>query len=218
MDSVPDSVPESSDRPRPTRAADRLLSSAARRGGVITRDQIDLEGHASRIVHDLVADGRLIRVGRGVYRLAEYAPFGEAALVVACAIVPRGVVTLVSALAQYKLTTQIPASVFLAVPSRTNDLSGTPEVRIALVRVAPRFLRTDVQAVTADSGGRYRIFAKERAVCEAFRFRRIVGEDVAYEALGNLLRGPFDRARLVRAAALTGTGNFVLPPVKALLP
>ncbi|HEY6234686.1 MAG TPA: type IV toxin-antitoxin system AbiEi family antitoxin domain-containing protein [Candidatus Elarobacter sp.] len=217
MDSVPELDLQIDGPLHASRAARRLLASVARRGGVVTRDQIDLEGHGSRTVHHLVAEGSLVRVGRGVYRLAEYTPFGEAALVVASAIVPRGVVTLVSALAQYRLMTQIPASVFLAVPSRTNDLTGTPEVPITLVRVAPRFLRSDVQIATADSGGRYRIFARERAICEAFRFRRLVGEDVAYEALGNLLRSTYDRERLIQAAELTGTQHFILPAVKALL-
>jgi Transcriptional regulator, AbiEi antitoxin len=197
-------------------AADRLLASVRRHGGVVTRDQIDLEGHGPRTIQQLLHAGRLVRVARGIYRLSDYAPFGEAAFVAAAALIPRGVVTLLSALAQYGLTTQIPSSVYLAVPTQTNEFEGKIEIPITLVRVAPRFFKSDIFTVRTKSGGRYRIFAAERAVCEAFKFRRLVGEDVAYESLRNLLQRPFDRSRLIDTAKLTGTTKFVLPALKVL--
>ena len=62
----------------------------------------------------------------------------------------------------------------------------------------------------------YRIFSPERSVCDAFRYRHTVGEDIAYEALGSLLRTSYDRKKLIEAAHATGTEAFILPPLHTL--
>jgi hypothetical protein len=207
---------ERSDAPSPAgRAVESLLDAFRRRGGVMTRDQIDLEGHTARSIGQALRLGLISRSRQGVYRLAETAPFGETALIEASAYVPRGIVCLVSALRQHELVTQIPSAVQLAVPRDANEpVSG--EVPIRLVRMASRFLVSDVREIRPSAGGKYRIFTPERSVCDAFRFRRQLGEDVAYEALRTLLQGAYDRDTLIEAAELTRTNAYILPALRTL--
>jgi hypothetical protein len=181
----------------------------------MTREQIDVEGHTSRTLAQAVHTGLLRRVRQGVYRLPEILPHGEAAFIEATAYVPRGIVCLTSALSHYGLTTQLPSAVFLAVPATTNE-PKPGDIPLRLVRMASRFLLADVREVRPNIGGRYRIFSPERSVCEAFRFQRLIGQDVAYEALGNLLGQTFDRDAILAASELTNTQSHILPVLRTL--
>jgi hypothetical protein len=150
-----------------------------------------------------------------MYRLAHSTPTGEASFVEACRIAPQGVVCLLSALSYYRLTTQIPVAVELAVSSGTSNLFPD-DLQIRYVKMPPRLLRNNVLRVAATGGGFFRIFSRERSVCDAFRYRQNLGEDIAYESLGALLRTKFSQQALLNAAKLTTTEPFILPPLRTL--
>jgi len=197
------------------RADDRLLATMKASGGVVTRSDLQRDGHSGRTILKLIKSGEIVRTRQGVYRLAHATPTGESSFVEACRIAPLGVVCLLSALSHYDLTTQIPTTVYLAVSTGTKN-QAPDDLHIQYVNMLPRLLKQDVLRVGASAGGFYRIFSKERSVCDAFRYRRSVGEDVAYEALGALLRTQYNRSALIRSAHLTGMESFILPPLRTL--
>jgi DNA-binding transcriptional regulator YdaS (Cro superfamily) len=197
------------------RAADRLLATMSASGGVVTRADLERDGHSGRTIRKLMDAGQIVRTRQGMYRLAHGTPSGEASFVEACRIAPRGVVCLLSALSYYGLTTQVPAAVDLAVSPGTRN-QFPDDLQIHYVKMLPRLLRSDVLRVAATGGGFFRIFSRERSVCDAFRYRQTVGEDIAYESLGVLLRTKFSRRALLSAAKLTSTEPFVLPPLRTL--
>lgn len=181
----------------------------------MTRADIDRGGHSDRTIRKLLDRGAILRTRHGIYRLAGQPPAGEFAFVEACRITPRGVVSLVSALSHYGLTTQIPIAVDLAVPPGSNN-EAPADLPIRYVKMAQRLLNRDVLRVAASTGGFFRIFSPERSVCDAFRYRKLVGEDIAYEALGALLHTAYDRKKFTDAARATKTEAFVLPPLRTL--
>jgi hypothetical protein len=63
-----------------------------------------------------------------------------------------------------------------------------------------------------------RVFNQERAICDAFRLRRIVGKDVALEALQTYIRRRSGRRldALLKMARATRVLHLVRPYVEAL--
>ena len=74
----------------------------------LTRDQLPA----------LLRSGRVERVGRGLYRLADAEPTENYSVAMACARVPNSIVCLLSALRIHGIGTQAPAEVWLAIPHK----------------------------------------------------------------------------------------------------
>lgn len=75
-----------------------------------------------RTLYALHEAGRLRRVSRGLYRLADLPELGNPDLATVAARIPQGVICLVSALAFHEITTQIPHQVDIALPRGTKQL------------------------------------------------------------------------------------------------
>lgn len=133
------------------------------------------------ILSRLVKDGRLRRVGRGVYAhpdlpLSEHISLAEVTL-----RVPRGVICLLSALRVHGLGTQAPHQVWLAIPQN----SPTPRVEhpsLRPVRMSGRALSEGVQSMRID-GLDVPIFNPAKTIADCFKYRNKIGIDVALEAL-----------------------------------
>src|SRR5262245_35323980 len=99
-----------------TRDLDRTIRAFRDRGGTLrTRDLIALGVHTDAL-YALRDSGRLLQLGRGLYRLAEVGEAEHPDLAVVAASAPSAAVCLISALSYHGITTQIPSSVHLAVP------------------------------------------------------------------------------------------------------
>jgi predicted transcriptional regulator of viral defense system len=86
------------------------------KGGTLrTRDLIALGVHTDAL-YTLRDSGRIVELGRGLYRLAEADEAEHPDLALVAARAPDAAVCLISALSYHDITTQIPSSVHLAVP------------------------------------------------------------------------------------------------------
>src|ERR1700723_3093937 len=86
------------------------------KGGTLrTRDLIALGVHTDAL-YALRESGRVVELGRGLYRLAEVGEAEHPDLAIVAARAPNVAVCLISALSYHGITTQIPSSVHLAVP------------------------------------------------------------------------------------------------------
>ena len=125
--------------------------------------------------------GKLEKVGPGRYRLATSDVTESHSLVLACTLVPSGVICLATALLFHQIGTQLPREVWLAVPRGTRVPSfASPPVRVT--RIAPALFDLGVEEHDVE-GGKVRVYNVARTVVDCFRFRNKVGIDVAMEAL-----------------------------------
>ena len=83
--------------------------------------------------------GVLESLGRGVFRLASMPDFSEPDLVLVAKRIPQGIVCLISALAYYELTTQIPHFVYIALP-RTSRLASNQVILHCVIFGIPKAL------------------------------------------------------------------------------
>src|SRR5258708_29898351 len=100
-----------------SRAADSTRKAFSERGGMLrTKDALSLGIHP-RTLYKLRDQGELERVGRGLYRLSNAPHLTNPDWVAVAMRAPHAVVCLISALAHHGMTTQVPHSIDLAIPS-----------------------------------------------------------------------------------------------------
>jgi predicted transcriptional regulator of viral defense system len=152
----------------------------------LTRDQLPA----------LLRSGKIERVGWGLYRLVDAEPTENYSLAMACARVPNSIVCLLSALRVHGIGTQSPADVWLAIPHKAR-VPRLRELRLRILRFSGPAWDFGVQ-VTEFEGVPARITSPARTVIDCFRFERLVGPEVALEALQDAMR-----QRKVTVAELT---------------
>jgi predicted transcriptional regulator of viral defense system len=134
----------------------------------------------------LVRSGAIEHTGRGLYRIADAEPTENYSLAMACARVPNSVVCLLSALRVHGIGTQAPPDVWLAIPHKARR-PRLPALRLRIVRFSGAAWTFGVKE-TAFEGVPARITTPARTVADCFRLERLVGREVALEALQDGLR------------------------------
>jgi predicted transcriptional regulator of viral defense system len=152
-----------------------------RKAGILRPRELDAHRIPRIYLLRLYRAGRVERLGRGLYRLAEFQVTGRENLAEACVRVPRGVICLLSALAFHEFTTQIPSKIWMAIPGK----SWTPKANdwpLRFVRFSDDSIRSNVQRHSVN-GAEVRVFSPAKTVADCFKFRNKIGKDVALEAL-----------------------------------
>ena len=201
-----------SDRPPQLSAAAR--QSLGDRAFFRQRDAAQLGVH-SRQLRQLVDAGSVEKVAHGLYRRTDIEPTEHYTLAAVCARVPAGIVCLLSALSVHGIGTQLPWQEWIAIPhkARAPQLGELP---IKIVRFSGASLLYGVVGATFE-GVPTRITSPARTVVDCFRFRRLVGKDVALEALRDALRDRKASAdEIWRAAEVCRAKSLVGPVLEAL--
>ena len=178
------------------------------------RDAAEL-GVDSRGLRRLLDDGSVERVARGLYRLAEAEPTEHYSLAAVCTRVPSAIICLLSALSVHGLGAQLAREVWIAIPHKART-PRLPELPVKVVRFSGASMRYGVRSA-AFEGVPARITSPARTVVDCFRFRRLVGKDVALEALGDALRERKASAdQIWRAAEVCRAKSLVGPVLEVL--
>ncbi len=159
--------------------------------------------------------GSVEKVARGLYRLTDIEPTEHYTLAAVCARVPGGIVCLLSALSVHGIGTQLPWQEWIAIPhkARAPQLGELP---VKIVRFSGASLHYGVVGATFE-GVPTRITSPARTVVDCFRFRRLVGKDVALEALRDALRDHQASADEIWRAAEVCRAKSLVGPVLELL-
>lgn len=178
------------------------------------RDLVRL-GVSFRRLQGLVADGRVEKVGYGLYRLVEVELTEmETVAMVACAA-PRTIVCLLTALGVHGIGTQLPHEIWIALDRKARKPVGLP-ARVHIVRFSGAMLSYGVIRRPM-LGVPVSITSPARTVVDCFRYRNKVGLDVAMEALRDSVR---DRVATVdqiwRAAEVCRIRTVISPYLEAL--
>jgi len=174
-------------------------------------------GFQSREITALVAQGQIERVKPGLYRLAGYGETGEhSGLTEVCRAVPAGVICLLSALDYHGLTTFNPSEVYVAIPHGAKPPRiFYPPIKTFFFR--ERFYTPAIEHVQTPAG-EIRVYSREKTICDMFRYRRNLGEDLAMEALKQYLKlKEASVARLLEYAAVCQARTIMMPYLKALV-
>ncbi len=194
--------------------AERALKYCSGRGVVRARDFVS-QGIPRVTLTRLVRDGRLERVGRGLYTVPGSDVSEHHGLVEASRRVPRGVVCLLSALRFHELTTQQPFEVWMAIDRKARK-PKVDSLSIRIVRFGKDALTQGVDEHEIE-GVMVRITSPARTVADCFKYRNKIGLDVAIEALRDYLRlrsGTVDE--LWEAAGVAQVKSVIRPYIEAI--
>jgi predicted transcriptional regulator of viral defense system len=183
--------------------------------GILRTQQAIRLGIAPRTLYQMRAAGIILRESRGLYRLADAEPGAYSDLVQVALSIPKGVVCLISALAFYDLTTQIPHQVYVALPIHAEKprLEYPP---MRLFWLSQKTYSAGIETHELD-GIAVRIFALEKTIADCFKFRNKVGLDVAVEALRDYRkRADFNIAALLHYARIDRVERVIKPYLEAL--
>ena len=164
-----------------TRDLHTALKAFREKGGILrTRDLIARGVHTDAL-YVLRDSGRVVELGRGLYRMADAGEAEHPDLAVVAARAPGAAVCLVSALSYHGITTQIPSSVHLAVP-RASYHGIKLSIPVTVHRFDPKTFNEGLEAHSM-GGLPLKIYGAARSVVDCFKFRNKLGIDVALEAL-----------------------------------
>lgn len=134
----------------------------------------------------MVARGEIVRIARGLYTLPERSPDVQEGLTIVARRAPQVLFCLLTALRLHDLTTQAPFEIWIAIGNKER----APRLEWPPLRV----VRYSGDALTAGVekrklvGASIRVTSVAKTVADCFKFRKIVGMDVAREALREALR------------------------------
>jgi predicted transcriptional regulator of viral defense system len=148
----------------------------------------DLEetGLPSDYLWRLHKQGKLEKVGRGMYA-AQGAELSEHQTVVQAALrVPHAVVCLLSALRFHELTTQSPFEVWMAIDVKARA-PKEDIIPLRIVRFSGKALTAGVETHRIE-GVDVKVYKPAKTVADCFKYRNKIGLDVAIEALRDCWR------------------------------
>ena len=149
--------------------ADRILELARSKGILRTRD-VDSAGASRALLASLTDQGKLLKLGRGLYALPDRAASAYDSFAEVAARIENGVLCLLSALRFHDLTMQQSSDVWLAIPP------------LRVIRMSGPAMTKGVEAVDV-AGTQVRVFGIAKTVADCFKFHNKIGLDVALEAL-----------------------------------
>lgn len=158
----------------------------ARRRGAVRSRELEAAGVARAQLSRLVAAGELVRLARGLYALPDHSPAADDGLLQVARRAPDARLCLLTALRLHELTTQAPFEVWIAIGNKDRaPRMDWPPLRV--VRFSGEALNAGV--TTLKTGGMpVRVTNVAKTVADCFKFRHLVGLDVALEALREALR------------------------------
>ena len=201
-------------------AAKRLTKARrvfSKHGGMLRTSRALRLGIHPRTLYALRDIGDIERVGRGLYRLSTAPPLSSPDLVPIALRIPRAVVCLISALAHHHLTTQVPHSIDIALPSHAQipKIDGVP-LRVFWYP-KPSF-SAGVDVVRIDKVP-VRIYSPEKTIVDCFKYRNKIGIDIAIEALRTYRerKGKPDFQSLMKFAQINRVQRVMRPYLEAIL-
>ncbi|WP_239656606.1 type IV toxin-antitoxin system AbiEi family antitoxin domain-containing protein [Mycobacterium riyadhense] len=155
-----------------------------------------LEWISERQLRNLIAEGRIIAVARGLYRKADW--HGDEDLVEIASKSTRATIALRSALARHDLIDEIPAAIDIAIPRGSWMPQTTVAVHWHHFDTATFEIGRQLLDIAADRS--IGIYSAERSIIDVFRMRHREGADLANEALKRWLRRGGQPSRLLQLA------------------
>ena len=186
------------------------------RSGYATMNEFKTAGIHTRRIREAVDKEIIIKIKPGLYKLRdfqrdEYEGFVDIHIANDSAIICLG-----SALAYHELTTFNPSRIDIAVPNNTDKFElNYPPINVYYFR--ENMYKAGIDVVDR-SYGSFKVYNKPKAVCDMFRFRNKLGEDLALEGLQNYLnRSDSNINELTKYMKICRVKTVMAPYVKAMI-
>jgi len=185
-------------------------------GGIARFSQILKAGFHPDSLAVLTKAGKVERIGRGLYRLADFVPGSHPDLVAASLQAPRGVVCLLSALAFHEATNEIPKHVDIAIPRNTHaNRIKYPPVRF--YRFSPQVWEAGIGEHQIE-GRIIRVYGLAKTIADCFKFRNKIGANVVRDALKIAINEKnIQPKEIMQYAKICRVDSIIKPTLEAMI-
>ena len=152
-----------------------------REKGILRPRDLTEAGIPRAYLYNLVEEGALERIGRGLYVLPDTHIGEHYSFAVVAKRVPDGVICLLSALRFHDLGTSLPHQVWVAINQSAQPPSIT-EPPLRVVYFSGRAMTEGIQEHEM-MGVTVPIYSREKTLADCFKFRNKIGIDICVEAL-----------------------------------
>ena len=165
--------------------ADEVLA-LTRELGVLRIKDLTAQGIHPEHLRRLYKQGKLARVGRGLYRLPDADVTEYATLAMVSKRFPHGIICLLSALRFHDIGTQNPREVWVAFRRRTAIPQNT-NLPVRFMSFSDASFSTGIEEHERENVP-VRVTCPAKTIADCFKYRNKVGLDVAIEALREAVR------------------------------
>jgi len=187
-------------------------------GGFASMKELKEANFHTREITLLVKERTIEKIKPGFYRLSDYGYFKDVnvSLITVCRAEPQSVICLLSALDYYEMTDFNPSEIYYAIPhSQKKKSISYPPVKTFFFR--DRFYNPGIEIIETKYG-ELRIYNREKTVCDMFRYRNKLGEDLAMQSLKNYLKQKKKSiATLIKYAEICQVKTVIMPILKGLV-
>ena len=163
----------------------KRILKLARNSGIVSTGEVRSKGIHHEYLRQLCSEGKLVRIGRGLYSLSDFDVTIHHGLAQAAKAIPKGVICLLSALRFHGIGTQAPHEVWIAIDRRAaRPRARQPRIRI--MRFSGKALTEGVVEHTIE-GVPVKVYNPAKTVADCFKYRNKIGLDVALEALREVI-------------------------------
>lgn len=152
----------------------------ANHGYIRTKD-ISSAGIDRRYLKDLVNEGNIERIKRGLYRWKDAKFDVKEELINVSKIIPQGIICLESALSYYELTTYTPGEYTVAVHRKYNiKLPDYPPIK--LYYFSDKYYIDGVEKIDIN-GHIIKMYNVEKTICDCLRYEDKISKDIIVESI-----------------------------------
>jgi len=197
---------------------EEIIKYFRKKGGFTTMAELKKAKVHTREISRLLKEGVIDRVSPGVYHLSDYGFFKEynVSFLSVCNAEKKAIICLISALDYYELTLFNPSEIYYAIPhsEKVKKIDYPPVIPFFF---RDRFYNPGIERIKTKYG-EIRIYNREKTVCDMFRYRNKLGEDIAYEGLKNYLKlKDANLLKLRKYSEICQVKTVMMPLVKVLV-
>jgi len=197
---------------------EEIVKYIVNNGGFASMKELKEANFHTREIMLLVKERSIEKIKPGFYRLSDYGYFKDVnvSLITVCRAEPQAVICLISALDYYEMTDFNPSEIYYAIPhSQKKKSISYPPVKTFFFR--ERFYNPGIDIINTKYG-ELKIYNREKTICDMFRYRNKLGEDLAMQALKNYLKQKKKSiATLIKYAEICQVKTVIMPILKGLV-
>lgn len=163
-----------------------------------------------------VSEGIIEKVKPGLYKLVDYPWDEHSSFSDVCNSHKKAVICLTSAADYHGLTTFNPSYITVAVPHNTPNFKlDYPPIQVYFF--PHKYYETGIEELDTESG-LIKIYNQEKTLCDLFRYRNKIGDDIVIESIKSYLKQKKrDINKLVSYADKLSVKEKILPFIKAIV-
>jgi predicted transcriptional regulator of viral defense system len=156
--------------------------------GYLRAKELSEEGIHRKYLSELLENGKIIKLKRGLYKWNDQNFNGINELVDVAKIIPDGVICLTSALSYYELTTYTPLEYQVAIPNQ-KKIKNVTYPPINLFYFSEKYYKEGITKVKID-GYSIKMYDIEKSISDSFRYSYDIPKDILIESLKEYLKHP----------------------------